>query len=152
LAIEEMVGWSATAPRRADARLWELLWRLWGASRNSSAGAGGDPLVARATELIEKRLSGRLVVADLARELGLSHNQLTRRFRAASGMTVVEFIRVRRVRQATYLLQNTTMPIKAIASSVGLGDFHSFNKTMRNATGKSPRALQALSAPAVLPG
>ena len=45
----------------------------------------------------------------------------------------------RRVRRAEYLLRYTTLPIKAVASQVGLGDFHSFNKAMRRVTGLAPR-------------
>jgi transcriptional regulator GlxA family with amidase domain len=78
----------------------------------------------------------------LARELDVSHNHLTRSFRAATGLAPVEFIRERRVNRAEELLRHTTLPIKAIAAQVGLGDFHSFNKVMRRAKGASPRRLR----------
>lgn len=136
--LGEVVAWRATQPTRARARLWEILWRL---SQFETA-EGEDALVFRARELIEKQLHAPLQVAGLARELGVSHNHLTRRFRATTQSTVVEYLRGRRVERALHLLRHTTLPIKAVASQSGLGDFHSFNKTMRRVTGFSPRQIR----------
>ena len=138
-AFEQMVGWALTNPRRAESRLWELLWRLAEPVSGEETGRRGDPLVTRAMELIELGLGDPLTVAGLAHQLGVSHNHLTRRFRLASGSTVVDFIRTRRVTRARHLLEHSTIPIKAVASQVGLGDFHSLNKAMRRVTGQSPR-------------
>jgi len=138
--LSEAIGfWSNRSPR-ASARLWETLWNL---SQPHSDQKREATLVSRAREAIELRLSEPLCVADLARELGASHNHLTRRFKAETGQTVVEFIRARRTGRAVYLLEHTTLPIKAVAQNCGLGDFHSLNKTLRAQTGKSPRAFRS---------
>jgi len=138
--LSEGVGfWSNRSPRAA-ARLWEMLWDLSGSQGDEKREA---TLVSRAREQIELRLGEPIRVAELARELGASHNHLTRRFKAETGQTVVEFIRARRVARAVYLLEHTTLPVKAIARSCGLGDFHSLNKALRSATGKSPRAFRS---------
>ncbi len=139
-ALSEAVGFWSSGSARAGARLWELLWNL---SAPTDEASREKTLMARAKERIELRLSEPIVVAALARELDVSHNHLTRRFRAETGQTVVEFIRARRVERALYLLRGTTLPIKAIAGSSGLGDFHLLNKTLRRETGKSPREWRA---------
>lgn len=136
---EQMIGWFGTQPRRAEARLWDILWRIASPAGEENGLGKLEPLVVRAMEVIELRLGEPLSVAGLAEELGVSHNHLTRRFKAGTGRTVVEFIRERRVRRAEELLKHTTLPIKAVAAQVGLGDFHSFNKAMRRVTGVSPR-------------
>ena len=133
-ALEEAVGWFSTAPLRAQARIWEVLLSLVEPEHRQL-----DALVSRAMELIELRLHEPLSIAQLARELDVSHNHLTRRLRAATGLTPVDFIRERRIRHAQYLLRHSTLPIKAIAAQSGLGDFHSFNKAMRRVTGFGPR-------------
>lgn len=138
--LQSAVGFWATRSPRAHAVLWELLWRL--SQTQLPREARVDELVERAREIIELRLGEPLSVANLARELGVSHNHLTRRFRESTSTTVVDWIRARRTLRAKYLLEHTTLPVKAIASQVGLGDFHSFNKAMRRALGASPRSFR----------
>ena len=99
--------------------------------------------VIRVREAIELQLSEPLRVADIACAAEISHNHLTRLFHAATGKTVVAYIRERRVDRATRLLRHTTMPVKQIAAQVGLPDLHQFNKVIRGATGLSPRAVRA---------
>jgi AraC-like DNA-binding protein len=139
--LEEAVGWFSTSPARCEARIWDFLWGLNTSEQHKQL----HPLVSRAIELIEQRLGQPISIADLATELGISHNHLTRQFRAATGLAPVDFIRERRVRYAQYLMGHSTLPIKAIASQVGLGDFHSFNKAMRRVSGYSPRQWLANS-------
>ena len=47
--------------------------------------------------------------------------------------------------RARYLLEHSTMPIKAIARDVGIPDLHLFNKTVRRELGKSPREVRKSS-------
>lgn len=145
--FEEAIGCYPVQQRRAEARLWEILWLL-SERATSVQGAFGltagveHPAVAQARVIIELRLGEPLRVADLAHQVDLSHNHLTRLFREATGQTVVGYLRERRVARARHLLQHTTAPIKTIASQVGLSDLHQFNKTLRAVTGSSPRALR----------
>lgn len=128
-------------PRRAEAALWEMLWRL-GDGRRQHEAAAGDPAEVVASR-IRARLGETLRVADLAEEVGLSHNQLTRRFRARFGTTVVAYIRQRRLAAAERMLRHTTLPVKVIAMEVGLPDAHQFNKAVRLGLGGSPTRIRA---------
>ncbi|MBC8135580.1 MAG: helix-turn-helix transcriptional regulator, partial [Fibrella sp.] len=141
-------GVRCPTPRRAEALVWDLLWRL-------AEGATGDGVesgvavhnrepaaVMRTREAIELRLAEPLRISDLARAVDLSHNHLTRLFHGATGKTVVAYLRERRMERATHLLRHTMLPIKQIAAQVGLGDLHQFNKAIRAATGVSPRTLR----------
>lgn len=125
---------------RAQANLWSVLWDM---ARGDEKRL--DPLVARAQALIEERMAQALTVAGLARELGVSHNHLTRSFRAQTGQTVVGFVRETRLLRARHLLRHSTLPIKAIAAQVGLGGIHSFGKALRRADGQGPRECRARS-------
>ena len=97
------------------------------------------PAVPRTLEAIERRLVESLDVCELAEEAGLSHGHLTRLFRRDVGEMVVGYIGRRRVEQACHLLTYSTLPIKSVAAHVGLPELHAFNKTIRRATGQSPR-------------
>ena len=94
--------------------------------------------VERARQLIELRLSEPLSVKDLAKEVGLSHNHLTRLFHAAVGDTVIGYIHQRRVQRARHLLEHTTLPIKTIAAQVGVEDPRLFYKLIRAHLGWPP--------------
>lgn len=130
------VGWWPVAPARAQARAWDLLWRLV-----LPAEAAQEDLAMRAQALIERELGAPLAVAALARRLGVSHNTLTRAFRARLGTTVIGYIRARRLAQARHLLEVAAMPPRQVAALIGVPDLQAFNKLLRRGCGCSPRAL-----------
>jgi AraC-like DNA-binding protein len=134
--MEEAIGFFPTDPRRAEVRVWDVLLTLLDAA---TVDAPTLPVpVWRTLETIEQRMHEPLSVAHLARQVGLSHNHLTRLFRAATGQTVVEAIQRRRMERARHLLQFSTMPVKEIAVLVGLPDLQHFNKAVRRHLGASP--------------
>lgn len=95
--------------------------------------------------LVVQRLREPLSVAILASELGVSQSQLLRLVRSEHGMTVQEFIRDKRAEVARSLIVSTDEPLKSIAAKTGMGDLQYFNKTVRAASGLSPRALRDLA-------
>lgn len=139
-ALEEP---GAPSAHRLQARVWDLLWRLTERPQPAAAVPGArHPAVALAVRLIERRLAEPISIARLAEECGVSESYLGRLFRQALGMTVVGYVRARRVERAAHLLRHSTLPIKTIAAACGLPDLHFFNKTLRQALGRSPRALR----------
>lgn len=138
--MEEAVGFFSTDRRRAEVRVWDVFLSL------IDAAAADTPTlptpVWRALETIEQRMHESLSVPALARELGLSHNHLTRLFQASTGQTVVEAIARRRIERARHLLQFSSMPIKEIAMQVGLPDLQHFNKAVRRHLGESPTRVR----------
>ena len=139
--FEEAVGMFPTQPLRAEVRLWDLLWsavRKHDETRRKQV----HPAVAETIRQIELRLHEPLLVESLAREAGLSHNHLTRLFRAAVAQTVKGYILERRMTKARHLLQKSSTPIKSLAFDAGFADLHAFNKAVRRRFGCSPRDLR----------
>jgi AraC-like DNA-binding protein len=136
-SFEEAIGWMPARRRAAEARLWDILWQL---ARPEAPAV--HPGVAAALRLIELRLGGVIYVHELAAAAGLSPNHLTRLFTAATGKTVVAYIRDRRVQRAVHLLRHSTLPVKTIAAEVGIPDLHLFNKCVRRALGVAPRRVR----------
>ena len=130
----------AAASARAAAALWTVLWQL---TEGGPAGreVAVDP-VAVAAAHIEAHLATTLAVADVAKVAGVSHNHLTRLFRARTGSTVVAYIRRRRMARARHLLTASTLSVTAVAAAVGIPDLQAFNKVCRRELGESPRALR----------
>ncbi|GAB4008833.1 hypothetical protein GCM10029992_66230 [Glycomyces albus] len=72
---------AASAPARASAEIWTVLWRLT-QLRPHHAGEGEHAAVAAALAYIEERLPRPITVPEIAEAAGVSHNHLTRLFRA----------------------------------------------------------------------
>lgn len=142
-AMEEAIAVFPSSRLQAEVRLWDILWQLARPSRFADLATNKThPAVRRAMEMIELRLREPLCVADLAEEVELSHNQLTRLFRDATGDTVIGYIQRRRVERAAHLLRNSQLPIKTIAAQVGVSDPRQFNKLMHKSLGGSPLEIR----------
>lgn len=137
-ALREAIAWHAVEPRRAEARVWDLLWSL---SRPSARVP--HPLVERARREIELHLGEEIRVTSLAQRLGTSHNHLIRLFRSDLGATPVAWIRRRRAARARHLLVRTSMPIRLVAAEIGVPDPQQFNKLVRRELGACPREIRA---------
>lgn len=133
------------APERTRAEIWTALWRI-AQLPSATADPGPHPAVTTAIAHIEAHLATPLTVPAVARTAGVSHNHLTRLFRAETGTTVVGYIRRRRLDRAHHLLRATTLSIPAVAASVGIPDLQAFNKACRRELGASPRALRGATA------
>jgi AraC family transcriptional regulator len=137
--MQQAISAWPSSRRWATAEVWSALWRT------AHLADAGQPHAAVATAIayIESNLAGSLAVPDIARSAGISHNHLTRLFRAETGDTVVAYIRRRRLERARHLLRESTLPIPSIATAVGIGDMQAFNKACRRELGASPRAVRA---------
>ncbi len=147
-AFEEGAGWLSWQPARADARLWDILWRLTDREPPAAPDRRVYPAaVRRACDLIEQDLAQPWNIPRLAQAVGVSHNHLTRQFQAVFGVTVVAYIRRRRVERAEHLLRSTDLPVKTIAVQVGIDDPRLFNKMVHQERGLSPQALRRTPLP-----
>lgn len=141
--LRQTVAAGPQSPARAAAELWTVLWRTTGLTSASDNREGsGHPGLQTAMAHIEEHLAAPLGVPDIARAAGMSHTQLTRLFRKHTGLTVVGYIRRRRMERAQHLLIASTLAIPAIAATVGIPDLQAFNKTCRRELGASPRAVR----------
>ena len=127
------------------AMLWSLLCEVVDLQQNrvGQSNLHGHPAVDLAIRHIEQRLSKPLAVAQLCDEVGVSNGYLSRLFQEYLGQSVLEYVRSRRADQAEHLIRSTTLPIKAIARSVGVPDLQQFNRLMHALKGKSPREIRA---------
>lgn len=142
LSLNEAIGWVDTQPARSAARLIDVLWLLSDGAKAVGSTVTERPEVTAAREFIERRLAEPIRTPSIARHVGLSHNHLLRLFREATGHTLAGYIRHRRAERARHLLKRTSMPINAIAASVGVADLQAFNKLIRRELGRSPRAVR----------
>lgn len=141
--LESALPFRETDPRRASARLWDVLLGLTSLKRQPSFRSEEDRIMEMAIHHIESDIGNQLRIADIAHRCGISLNTLARIFHRQIGQSPVAYLRKCRVSRALELLLHSDLPIKAIAFSVGLPDLHHFNKILRKETGRSPRAWRA---------
>ena len=111
--------------------------------RQSPVNGGLDSRqLARTRELIEARLGERLTKSDLAADAGLSADHFGRLFKQATGITLYQFVIMRRVERAHCLLAETTMAITEIAHECGFADQVHLTRSFGRIIGTTPAAFR----------
>ena len=148
-AFREAVRFWPINRQRSIVRLWDILWQLADISHDAPPTDDMPAPVRNVIAYVDSHLHEPLTVERLADQESISHNHLTRLFRASQGCTPQQYIQNRRVAQARHLLVYSSMPIKAVAASIGIDDPHIFNKFVKHYLGCSPRRLRDDEAPKV---
>lgn len=76
--------------------------------------------------------------ADLAREVGVSENIVSRVINQAFGKSFPRLLNEYRVEDAKRMLQDPAIPINVLAFEVGFNSLASFNRVFRDVTGETP--------------
>ncbi|MEV0096296.1 helix-turn-helix domain-containing protein [Streptomyces sp. NPDC050738] len=90
-----------------------------------------------------RHLDEPLTLTDLARHAGVSVRTLSRRFRAETGVSPLQWLLHQRIERARELLETTALPMDAIARSSGLGTADSLRTHLLRKTGLTPSAYRA---------
>ena len=99
----------------------------------------GEPLLAEAFAVIDRRHAEPLSLRDVARELGMTPGHLTTIVRRRTGRTVQEWIIERRMAEARGMLAETDLPVREVARRVGVPDPGYFSRLFSRRHGASPR-------------
>jgi AraC family transcriptional regulator, arabinose operon regulatory protein len=102
--------------------------------------AAKDERIRRVCEELTRDVSLRLT--DLARLVGLSSSRLQHLFSDETGVNIREYKREVRLQRARQLLQQTDIPIKAIAVDIGIPDRSNFIKYFKARFGITPAAYR----------
>ncbi len=122
--------------------LAELSPAFSGAGIPGSAEKAGNPdrpenPGAMLVDYVNRRLFGELSLGELGRHFYMSKNSINRLFRQATGTTVGEYIRIKRLLAARERIKAGDFASDA-ASSCGFGDYSAFFRAYKNQFGKSP--------------
>lgn len=130
-------------PSFARATVWSVLLESHYLLNQTQLTRRSHPLVYAAKQHIEQQISGKITIPILCQEIGASEGYLSRVFTRYEGISVARYIRSRRAAIALHLIQNSSLPLKGIARTVGVPDLRLFNRMMHEFYECSPRALRA---------
>jgi AraC family transcriptional regulator of adaptative response / DNA-3-methyladenine glycosylase II len=111
-------------------------------SPGTPAWLGTSAVVSRALRLISEGVLDDAGVDHLAGKLGIGSRQLRRLFQSHLGASPIAIARARRLHLARRLIDETGMPIAAVAFSSGFSSVRQFNQAIRETFGRSPSQLR----------
>ncbi|GJL83371.1 MAG: AraC family transcriptional regulator [marine bacterium B5-7] len=110
--------------------------------QSSTDSVVGDAKVRRAVLMMEQNLTNPLPISKIAQSLQLSPRQLQRKFRRATGKSLMDFSRELRLEYAREQILRTKRPITNIAYECGFSDSSHFARCYRRCFGESPSATR----------
>ncbi len=113
------------------------------AAPGTPAWHGAGASVSRALRLIERGfLDDGKTVEELALTLGMTARHLRRLFLSHAGASPVAVATTRRVQRAKSLIEETAMPMAAVAFAAGFSSIRRFNAAFRSVYRRPPTAIR----------
>jgi transcriptional regulator GlxA family with amidase domain len=100
--------------------------------------AHDDDLIKKAQDFIEKNYQEKISVDQIASLLALSRRNLERRFRKATGNSIVEYIQRVKIEAAKLSLESSRENVNDAMYKVGYSDPKAFRVSFKKITGLSP--------------
>lgn len=97
-----------------------------------------DAVVGRCQEWIATHYREHSPVAAMVRLSGLAERSFNRRFKAATGLSPLEYVHTLRLEEAKELLERGDEPVEAVAEMVGYEDAAFFGRLFRRKVGLTP--------------
>jgi len=133
-AAAQVARQTLVAPHRDGGQSQFVQARIWERTH--------DSLLAEAMSWSLEHLDRRISLAVLARESKTSVRTLSRRFREATRMTPLQWIRAQRVDLARELLETTSLTVETVAQKCGFPDAPTLRRHFVAQMGTPPRAYR----------
>jgi AraC family transcriptional regulator len=150
----ELGGQGLLKVEAADSLARLILVRL--ARRLRGPGLAAQPLspsaLARLRDYVLAHLSERILVADLARQIGLSPNRFAHAFSEQTRQSPHQFVLGLRVERAAHLLRMSKLSLVGVAHECGFASQQHLNNAMRRHLGTTPGRYRHLADHAEEPG
>lgn len=134
-------GWEAAVVASTLGILTSL--RRADADAHSTPKAEKPELLDQVLAYIERHLSERITLADVARQFFISESTVSQTFRKKMGISFYRCVIQRRLIAAKTLIE-AGLPMEAVAEQVGFSDYSAFYRAFRQEYGISPKQYRKL--------
>jgi transcriptional regulator GlxA family with amidase domain len=107
----------------------------------------GDSVVRDCEAWLEKHFRDHDAIRSLVRQCGLAERTLKRRFKAATGSTLIERLQLLRIEEAKRQLEQTDTAVDEISYEIGYEDASFFRRLFKRLTGLSPSQYRRMFKP-----
>ena len=149
LAADRADSASPYWPCRQRSSLMDLLMSLVSSYRQASAvtdSFSGDGLCARVASWMTVHYSEKVTVAQLCDLFETNRTDLSQRFRAATGSSLIDYLSRVRIDMACRMLRETKLPSGDILYRTGFSDAAHFSRTFKKFMKMTPAAYRAANA------
>ena len=98
--------------------------------------------VAKALWFIESHFASEITLGEIADVVGVSHYHLTRAFGDVTGLSVMRYVRGRRLSEAARALADGAKDILAVALDAGYGSHEAFTRAFHEQFDLTPEAIR----------
>jgi len=142
--FNDLFSWNEDVNLEAASMLILNIFDYLKSLHNDSFGAVARPEshVEKIMNWIEEHYTEPFDLSALAEELHLSKHHVSRLFRSETGGSITEYVIVRRIRQACWLLKTDSKPVEHIGSLVGIPNFPYFCRLFKKMTGLTPNQFR----------
>ena len=107
-----------------------------------SGGVKNSGLVNQIKQIVNANISKQLRVTEIAYQLDLSHEYISRQFRKHTGQTLASYIYSQRLESSLVMLKNTNMPFKQIAAECGFRSVNYFHTLFKKCFLLTPQEIR----------
>lgn len=132
-------------PALADKKAAMSFLRAYRKHAAMEAKRGIDTTEARmlvVADFVNTHFSEPIHVEDMGTLVNLSRSYLSNCFKKSLGITLNDFLRRKRVREAAELIRSTAQPLQQIANQVGYENYRHFKEVFREQMGSSPQQFR----------
>lgn len=97
-----------------------------------------SPTIRKVIMYINFNLTEDLGLQTIADQFSLNKNYLSTIFKKETGTSLTSYVNQKRVRNAIYLLNTSSLPVQNIAEACGFNDLNYFSRIFRQQVGMSP--------------
>ena len=108
-----------------------------------------DSVVRSCEQWLKDNFKKTHAVSRVSEQAKIPERTLKRRFKAATGSSLIEYIQNLRIEQAKSLLEAGSMPVEEISAEVGYEDASFFRRLFKRLTGLTPSQYRRMFAPVI---
>lgn len=105
---------------------------------------GKDALIQEAAHRLHEQASSTCIMKDIARELGLTQVQFTRRFQKSTGMLPIDYLTSLRIQKVQKLLLDSDMTLQQMAGQCGFENEFYLSRVFKKRLKMTPSSYRKL--------